>query len=167
MRLFQLTVSFPAPGLTHERACHMRIFHIFLYYSTFPVCRCSTFSLKVLATPSQLSLLKEGNLGRSYNNKLLFLTYLVRPYIPFYNLIILQTFLLKLITFSIYSVLSLSLIATFLAPFIIVFLLYQNTFILLIIFFIVSQYFKFQKVLPLPLGFTQGTISSTIPFKPY
>ncbi len=51
--------------------------------------RTSTFSLKVSATPSLSPLLKEGNLGRGYSDELSFLAYLIKPYIPFQDLVVL------------------------------------------------------------------------------
>ena len=127
----------------------------------------STFSSKVSATPPLLSFLKGENLGRGRSDELSFFAHLVRPYIPFYDSVASWTFLLKSIAFSIRNTLSLSLIAAFLAPSVVASLLRQNAFIRLIAFSVARRHFKFQKVLPLPLGFAQGTISSTIPFRPY
>ena len=127
----------------------------------------STFSSKVSATPPPLSFLKGENLGRGYGDELSFLAYLVRPYIPFCDSVASWTFLLKSIAFSIRNTLSLSLIAAFLAPSVVASLLRWNAFMRLVAFSVARRHFEFQKVLPLPLGFAQGTISSTIPFKPY
>jgi len=49
--------------------------------------RTSTFSLKVSATPSLSPLLRGGNLGRGCGDELLFLAYLVKPYMPFRDLV--------------------------------------------------------------------------------
>ena len=47
MRILQLTVSFRALGLTHERISYVRIIRIFLYFTGFPVCRYSKKSINI------------------------------------------------------------------------------------------------------------------------